>query len=155
MSNQGSAIPGCNWGPKDKTRVNYIPLEAIDPRDGKPWTVLLSRDKLQTVAGRIWAAKTLGHLVPWVLQNPLAIFAGIREKDETQQIDDDCWLVYVASPPHRYLSPDVTAPPPSDMVFCVYLTDERVIFNWRWERADADGSGLPRGHSERYRHRIM
>jgi len=144
---------GCSWGGKEKSRRFYSEIDARDPHDGKIWSVLLSESKFHQQAGRMWAARTLAYNVPEILICPLAIFVGIREGDE---LDEQCWLAYAGRPSRRYVHPNDAVPCPDNRVFMVYLDADRVVFSWRWEKVDSDGSGLPIGYaSGRYRMRVL
>jgi len=110
-------------------------LSALDPRDGKPWDVYLDPAKLSNLAGRKWAAQTLAYIVPEVLSKPASIYVGIR--GEWENVADDCWLCYVGFPAFAYYSStDGPQPPREDEVFLVFLTSERRIYTWRWEKRD-------------------
>jgi integrase len=67
---------------KEKQRRGYSSLEAIDPRDGGKWQVLLPDGKMDWVAsqGR-GAALELVDTVRWSLVHPRAVFRGIRDLD--------------------------------------------------------------------------
>jgi hypothetical protein len=50
---------------------------AIDPRDGKPWQVRISEDKIKLIAQRSCGqTKELAYIVPEVLKTPSCIFQG-------------------------------------------------------------------------------
>ena len=152
METVSPASSGCSWGPKAKTRRFYADIDARDPHDGKTWTVLLLEAKFKQQAGRPWAAKTLAYNVPETLACPHAVFVGIREGED---LDEQCWLAYVGRPSRRYLT-HADVPCPENKVFVVYLTAERVVYSWRWEKVDPDGAGLPIGYADgRYRLRVL
>jgi hypothetical protein len=37
----------------------------------------------------------------------------------------------------------------------VFVNDERVAYNWRWEHADPDDHRLPVGYKDRFRDRSL
>jgi len=153
MDETSAEKTGCQWGGKDKARRFYAQIDAVDPRDGKLWTVLLAEAKFRQQAGRPWAASTLAYNVPEVLRTPSAIFVGIREGEE---LDERCWLAYTGSPGHRYASNGDAIPCPQNRVFIVYLTADRTVYSWRWEKVDPDGTGLPIGYADgRFRTKVL
>jgi hypothetical protein len=83
--------------PTGKPPPGCVALEAIRPRDGKRWEVYLRQSKIEATAKRgMGAARELAYLVPFVLQNPTAVFRGVREEGASQ------WLCDVGSPPDAY-----------------------------------------------------
>jgi hypothetical protein len=40
-------------------------------------------------------------------------------------------------------------------VYLVFLNDEKVAYNWRWEKADPDQPGLPMDHEDRFKQRLL
>lgn len=114
---------------------------------------MLAESKFAQQAGRPWAASTLAYNVPEILRSPAAIFVGIREGEE---LDEQCWLAYTGKTTVRYMSQNQAVPCPPNRVFLVYLTAERIVYTWRWEKVDPDGSGLPIGYAKgRYRLKVL
>ena len=67
--------------PTGKPPPGCVAIEAIGPKDGKQWEVYLRQSKIETTAKRgMGAARELAYLVPFVLQNPNAFFAGCAKK---------------------------------------------------------------------------
>ena len=65
------------------------------------------------------------------------------------------WRCYCGIPEHSYRSDGSEARPYADQVYLVFVNDERVAYNWRWERADPDDSTLPVDHQTRFRQRLL
>ena len=40
-------------------------------------------------------------------------------------------------------------------VYLVFVNDEGVAYNWRWEKADADDPKLPNGYQTRFKKRAL
>jgi hypothetical protein len=40
-------------------------------------------------------------------------------------------------------------------VYLVFVNDETVAYNWRWEKADPDQPTLPVGHATRFKKRLL
>lgn len=141
--------------PKEKVRRGYSSLDAVDPRDGKQWHVLLADSKMDWVAqqgeGR---TRELAHTVRWSLMNPRAIFRGVR--DDTHGMDEDEWLAYVATPPKAYdHKTGREVPPWPNEVFLVFVSEERVIYNWYWSECDRYDSHLPEDYESRFDERLL
>jgi len=125
--------------------------QAINPTDGKRWEVYLRASKLDSTAKRgMGAARELAYLVPFVLQHPNAIFRGVREEGESQ------WLCYVGSPADAYNHKTGDPVRPwSGQVFLVFVDDDRIVYDWRWDRADADDLRLPVDSARRFEEKVL
>lgn len=100
------------------------------------------------------------HILPHVLQNPGAIFEGL-ERDEQQN-----GLCYAGIPPsiRREIKGStgrggaeldlIELPPPDGMTFAVFMNVRYVIFDWRWEQADANNAGHPIEWDTRFNKRL-
>ncbi|MCL2648952.1 MAG: hypothetical protein FWD61_18460 [Phycisphaerales bacterium] len=117
--------------------------------------VLISHDKLHAVkklgAGHIQEAF---YLVTHILRKPSAIFEGL-----TQEEDEDRrgvgWRCYCGIPPHSYRTDGKEAPPYPRQVFMVFVNQDRVAYNWRWDKADPDAPALPRNHQTRFKRGLI
>lgn len=68
---------------KEGSRRKYLTLAAINPADGKTTDVLMSYDRMQAIGRRgLGHAKETGYIVPKILQQPTAIFEGLREDED-------------------------------------------------------------------------
>jgi hypothetical protein len=138
------------------SRRQYLLLDAIDPQTGKlKACVQISFDRLQAVAHRsLGHASECGFIVPMILQRPTAIFEGLR-----QEADEDRkgygWRCYCGVPDRSYRADGTEAPPFAGQVYLVFVNDEGVAYNWRWEKADADDPHLPQNHAQRFKKRLL
>jgi hypothetical protein len=125
-------------------------LDARSP-EGGTWKLLLRARKVQTTARKgMGAARELGYTVPWALQNPTAIFRGVREEGEAS------WLCYVSRPTRVYdHRTGELRQPWSGQVFLVFVNNDRIIYNWRWEKADAADPNLPENAAVRFEERVL
>ena len=141
--------------PKAKHRRGYASLEAIDPNDGGTWQVLLADGKMDHVAARgHGAAMELADTVRWTLLHPRAVFSGVRELD--RGIAEDNWLCYVAKPGHAYdHKTGKRCPAWPNEVFMVFVTDERVVYNWYWSECDEQDSHLPADYGTRFFEQVL
>jgi hypothetical protein len=98
--------------------------------------------------------KECGYIVPAILSAPSAIFEGLR-RDE----DDDkwgCgWRCYCGIPQCAYTSGGSEIPVYRDQVYLVFVNDEKVAYNWRWEKCEPGEPTLPFGYSERFKTRLL
>ena len=140
---------------KEESRREYLTLEAVDPVTGSKCEVLISYDRMQVVARRSMGhAKECGHIVPQILQQPTAIFEGLR-LDEDEDRQGYGWRCYCGIPEHAYHSDGSERPPYPDQVYLVFVNDEHVAYNWRWERADPDDPRLPESHQQRFKRKLL
>ena len=139
-----------------ETRRTYILLDAFDPETNGPCKVQISHRRMQAVARRgIVQASECGRIVPAILLHPKAIFEGIRwDEDEDKYEGSAGWRCYCGIPAHSYRGDGSAAPPYPDEVYLVFINDEHVAYNWRWEKCDPDDPRLPTSHSERFKRRL-
>lgn len=96
------------------------------------------------------AARELAYLVPFVLQNPTAIFRGVRDEGESQ------WLCYAGLPEDAFNHrTGERVRPWAGQVFLVFVDDDRIVYNWRWDRSDATSLRLPVDYAERFEERLL
>jgi hypothetical protein len=140
---------------KGGTRRDRLLLNAINPVDGKPCHIQISYDRMQAVARRsLGQAKECGHIVPSILQHPSAVFEGVRmEADEDRR--GAGWRCYCGIPTVAYRTDGSERSPWPDQVFVVFVNDEQVAYNWRWEQSDPDDPHMPINHAERFRRRLL
>jgi hypothetical protein len=146
--------PGAVYS-KTKERRGYATLQAVDPHDGGQWDVLLSHDQMDWIAANgKGAARELADTVRWSLLNIRHLYRGVRDDD--RDVDDDGWLCYVATPEHAYnwkSGEKVRSWP--HQVFLVYVTDERVVYHWRWDDCSEDDPHLPVDYLKRFRDKVF
>ena len=139
----------------ERSRRQYITIAAINPLDGKTCEVMISYDRMQTV-GRcsVGHARECGEIVPAILQHPVAIFEGLRW-DEDEDRRGVGWRCYCGVPERAYLPDGAAIRPYPGQVYLVFVNDERVAYNWRWEKADPDNPRFPIHHQERFKRRLL
>lgn len=138
-----------------ESRREYLTLEAVEPRDGSNCTVQISYDRMQAVGRRSMGhAKECAYIVPMILQKPTAIFEGLR-RDEDEDRWDYGWRCYSGLPSQTFAADGAELPPYPGQVYLVFINDERVAYNWRWEKADPDDPRLPDGHEEQFKQRLL
>ncbi|MDP6354922.1 MAG: hypothetical protein QF473_07475 [Planctomycetota bacterium] len=131
-----------------KERRGYASFSAIHPDEGT-WDILVSKERAMFMAKMFGESgvKETTQTVPNSLADPLAIFEGMRRpvKDE----DEDAWLCYVARPKARYWQGN-TLQTSSERVFLVHVNEDRIAYNWRWEKTDPNDSDLPVDYENRF-----
>ena len=143
-------------GKKKDTRRQYLSLQAFNPKDAQlSAEVQISYERMQSVGRRSLAhAKECGYIVPMILQQPTAIFEGLTQ-DEDEDRRGYGWRCYCGVPKHSYHSDGTPGLPYPGQVYLVFVNDEGVAYNWRWERADPDYPNLPMGYSTRFKKRLL
>lgn len=110
---------------------------------------------MQTVARRsLGHAKECGYIVPMILQKPTAIFEGLR-RDEDEDPRGVGWRCYCGIPEYSYRPDGTSGRPYPNQVYLVFVNDEGVAYNWRWEKADANDPKLPQDHDTRFKQRVL
>jgi hypothetical protein len=129
-----------------------LTVEAVDPETGRPMAVMCSHRKLLNCArgnrGQVYEA---ARLVPIILQHPKAVFRGLkRDADEPVGKKEEGWLCYSGIPPHAYNEDGSERGPWPGEVFLVFVSKEKVVYNWYWDDGDPGNPNLPEGHRERF-----
>ncbi len=137
-----------------ESRRDYLQLDALDPVTRAQTTVQISFDRMQTVARRsMGQASECGRTVPYILQNPTAVFEGLTD-DRDEDRRGVGWRCYCGIPEQAFNTDGSTRRPYKDQVFLVFVNDEGVAYNWRWEHAALDDLELPINHSTRFKKRL-
>lgn len=138
------------------SRRGYLILKAIEPKDGTlTCEVQISFERMHVVGRRsLGQAKECGYIVPKILEGPTAIFEGLRRDEDEDRLGTG-WRCYCGQPECSYRADGSTAPPYTGQVYLVFVNDEHVAYNWRWEKADPDNSKLPIGHETRFKRLLL
>ncbi|MHB8900294.1 MAG: hypothetical protein ACYC6Y_16210 [Thermoguttaceae bacterium] len=116
---------------------------------------MISYDRMQTVGRRsVGHARECGEIVPAILQRPSAIFEGLRW-DEDEDRKGVGWRCYCGVPEHAYSSDGTAIRPYAGQVYLVFVNDEGVAYNWRWEKADPDNPRFPIYYQERFKSQVL
>jgi hypothetical protein len=138
-----------------KGRRDGLRIEAVNPRDGKRCEVLISHARMQAVATRSMGhAKECAYIVPEILQSPTSTFEGLR-REEDEDPRGVGWLCYCGIPLKSYRADGSEGKPYHGQVYLVFVNDEGVAYNWRWEKADPDDPRLPIDHEARFKTRLL
>lgn len=95
-----------------------------------------------------------GHIVPAILKCPTAIFEGLR-RDEDEDRQGCGWRCYCGIPEHAYHMDGTMRTPYRDQIYLIFINDEHVAYNWRWEKSDPNDLRLPVDHDSRFRQRLL
>ncbi len=136
---------------------HYVCLEAINPKDGNKFTVKVSRKRMQIIACRGKGdILEMAYILPEVLTKPIAIFEGLRrDKDEPEHDYSSGWLCYVGKPSVAYMSYGKKIAPWQDGIFLAFVNEDKVVYNWRWEKADINDLDLLDEGGKRFRKRLL
>ena len=94
-------------------------------------------------------------IVPLVLQRPTAVWEGLgREVDEDKR--GVGWRCYCKVPDRSYAEDGTECGPRRNRIFLVFVNEDRVAYNWRWEPSDSNDPNLPRDLGpNRFRRRLL
>jgi len=138
-----------------RSRREGIQLEAYDPETQGKTVVHVSHSRMQAVATRsLGHAKECGFLMPQILLSPTAVFEGLKE-DEDEDQRGAGWRCYCGVPDKAYYSDGASRSPYPGQVFLVFINDEKIAYNWRWEKADPENLELPKNHIQRFRKKLL
>ena len=131
-------------------------FSAFNP-EGQPFTVKVTRQRLRFLAqSGAWRVEEATQTVGEVLNRPLAIFAGIRQEDDENKGPNGVgWWCYAGVSSTRFLQGGSVRTAKSDEIFLVFVTDEFVAYNSRWELASPRPEWFQDGYLERFRRRIF
>jgi hypothetical protein len=138
-------------------------ITAVNPegRNKPVLNLIYSQTKVSHVRklGFLGAIKEAVELVPFTLQHPNSIFGGLRPPDDKHSGESPGWLCYCSKPVCRYTKSGDLSDPEPHKVFLVFVNEDQIIFNWRWENADiaafCNKEYLPENYSTRFRRRYL
>jgi hypothetical protein len=134
-----------------ESRRDRLCIHALDPVTRQTCVVQISQQRLLTIAKwGAWAVKEAAENVPLVLQHPLAIFQGLR-RDEDEDPRGTGWRCYCGKPSTKYLKNGSEANADAGQVFLVFVNDESVAYNWRWESVDPENPDYPKSCETRFK----
>jgi hypothetical protein len=134
-----------------QSRRDRLCIQALDPETRQTCVIQISQQRLLTIAKwGAWAVNEASEIVPFILQYPAAVFQGLR-RDEDEDPGGTGWRCYCGRPTKRFQKDGSEANAEPGQVFLVFVNDEAVAYNWRWEAADLENANLPKGHDIRFR----
>jgi len=107
-----------------------------------------------------WRCTIIKHsLVPFTLSHPDSIFGGLRPPDDKYSGESPGWLCYCSRPVNDFTATGDVCNPQPNKVFVVFVNEDGLIFNWRWENADIDAfynkEYLPKNYQTRFQRRYL
>lgn len=143
-------------GSSESSRREFVKLPALNPADGKFSDVVqISHDRMQTVARRsLGHAKECALIVPMILRQPTSIFEGLR-RDEDEDRRGFGWRCYCGIPEKAYNVDGTPRTAYPGQVYLVFVNDEWVAYNWRWEKSDPEDFTLPQNYMTRFKQRLL
>ncbi len=134
---------------KGNSRRKYLQLEAASPGTQENCVVRISFDRMQAVARRSLAhVKECGNIVPFILQHPTGIFEGLRRDEDKRGYG---WRCYCGIPEVAYHSDGTPRSTYPGQIYVVFVNDDGVAYNWRWEKCDPDDFSLPIDYQKRFK----
>ena len=137
----------------------YIP--AVNPEPGQPdLRLIYFQPRVAHVKklGALGAIKEAAELVPYTLKYPCAMFEGLRPPDDDHSGNSPGWLCYCSRPALKFKRSGEECNSDTDQVFLVFVNEDLIIFNWRWEYADVESLGskqyLPVNYKTRFRKQL-
>ena len=125
-----------------ESRRTGLECEAVNPKTGKVDLILtLSYDKIHSLRHKRNTGELMraAELVRLTLRSPYSIFRGIRfDDDEKQSGNSPGWLCYCCRPPYDFSRDGKPTNAPPFQVFLVFVNEDGIIYDWRWDRADKD-----------------
>ncbi len=142
--------------PAGGSRRDNILLDALEPESGRFYKVQISYRRMHAVARRgIVQASECAYILPGILLDPTSVFEGIRlDEDEDRYESGAGWRCYCGLPASSYRIDGSKGPPFPDEVYLVFINNERIAYNWRWEKCDPDNPQLPIDHATRFNRRL-
>jgi len=99
-------------------------------------------------------AKECAYIVPHILRHPTAVFEGLRRDEDEDRLGYG-WRCYCGRPVQSYRADGTEQNPYPGQVYLVFVNDERIAYNWRWETADAEDFNLPMEYATRFARRLF
>jgi hypothetical protein len=87
------------------------------------------------------------EVAKFVLENPIAIFQGIREYKKGG-------FCFVGQPTDWYVAENVMSSFPKNRVFCVYVNPAMCVYEFRAEQADSVQACMPSDSERRFRRKL-
>lgn len=139
---------------ESSSRRGCLTIKAYDPETKGEIEVYLSHERLLAVGkrskGQVLEA---AELVPQVLQCGGPVFEGFRtEEDEDKR--GVGWRCYCGIPDRSYSSDGERRAPRRGQVYLVFVNEDRVVYNWRWEKADRNDPQIPEDVENRFTRRL-
>lgn len=139
----------------NRSRRDFLAIAALNPVDQSACEVFVSYDRMQTVGRRsLGHVMECGYIVPAILQHPAAVFEGLR-RDEDEDREGTGWRCYCGIPAHGYGTDGAERRPYPGQVYLVFVNDEGIVYNWRWEKADPHDPLLPVDYQTRFKRRLL
>ena len=138
-------------------------IEAVNPEgSNKPSLNLIPAqvaiDHVRNL-GYMGAIKVAAELMPYTLKYPTSIFEGLRPPDDKYSGKSPGWLCYCSRPTCDYAGSGEPCNAEPHKVFLVFVNEDQLIYNWRWENADiaalCNKEYLPKDYVTRFRKRCL
>jgi hypothetical protein len=139
-----------------------IEIEAVNPNDRTtPLIFTYSQKRLLYISRLGYRGYILesAHLVPFTLKYPSCIFRGLREDDDKYSGDSPGWLCYCSLPTQDFSKNGEPTNSKPNKVYVVFVNEDKIIFNWRWENADLEAYSnkiyVPENYKTRFKEKLQ
>jgi hypothetical protein len=147
----------------NRTRRELLSIEALDPLTGQRSLVYsLDYKKIQYIGKRsLGQLHETAEIVPFILQSPRSIFEGLCWDQDEKGSRGVGWRCYCGLPELAYREDGIQIEPYHEEVCLVFVDDENIVYNWRWEKSDRADKGLPNefdiqhGQGKRFKQRLL
>ena len=121
---------------------------------GEPARAWTNRPHASGGAAKPWSRQGVRLHRPRDPAAPTAVFEGLR-RDEDEEPKGVGWRCYCGVPDCSYRRDGTETAPYPNRVYLVFVNDEGVAYNWRWEKADTDKAKLPVDHLTRFKRQLL
>ena len=130
------------------TRREALTRQALNPKTKQlDWEFVVRHERIQGILRKNNKADiyTVIYTLSAALREPDAIFEGLRfDDDEPRHCDNEGWLCYAYHPANRYNEYGAAYETPKNRIFLVFINDEKIVYNWAWEKADSNSLAIGR-----------
>jgi len=136
-------------GDRDTWEKDSARIEAR--MDAKPFVLSLDKLDLKAIAEGMpeYVVYELSRCAKKVVQAPTVVFRGLRKEGPLKD-----GLAYCGIPRQSFDNQGVANSPLPGMVFVVFVSPDRFVFDWDWVEADKDQPGYPDNWEDRFECRL-
>ena len=147
----------------DNSRRGNLTRLALNPETKLPDLKVEIRGKRLSGLGRRENKAdiyTAAYTLPETLENPDAVFEGLRfDDDEPRSCNSPGWLCYAKHPARRYKNDGSAFETPKNQIFLVFVTVDKMVYNWAWDDADENalvhGEYMPDDYENRFAQQVF
>ena len=116
---------------------------------------MISYDRMQAVGtSQYWSSEGVCIHRTTSPPTPYGNFEGLR-MDEDEDRKGVGWRCYCGIPEHAYLRDGTEIRPYTEQIYLVFVNEDRIAYNWRWEKSEPDNPRFPILHQERFKRQLL